>query len=203
MGKVSVGLRGWRFDEDDIFTDDEQFKPLDAIPADPRQRLLRLLSLVEKPCDVCYLHHGEAEKARCNRATVVYGEPLDEVLLCDDHEPDFIYWYQHAGGSDLRGNPHFADQFHEWVEDGNRAPDSFGRVEHVETDPESLPDLPDPDEIQARIEADYQPRKIDLADYVDEPDDDGTEPADDDAARIDDEDLADLDLGTSYPTADE
>jgi len=48
MGKVSVGLRGWRFNEAEIFTDDEQFKPLDEIPKDPKQRLLRLLTLVDK-----------------------------------------------------------------------------------------------------------------------------------------------------------
>jgi len=32
MAKVSVGLRGWRFDEEEIFTDDEELKPLDGSP---------------------------------------------------------------------------------------------------------------------------------------------------------------------------
>ena len=201
MGKVSVGLRGWRFDEDDIFGDDEQFKPLEEIPADPRQRLLRLLRLVDKPCDACYLLYGEEEKHRCNPASVVYGEPLDEVLVCDAHETAFIYWYQHAGGSDLRGQPHFADQFHEWFENGNRAPEDFERVEHVDTDPESLPDLPDSADIQAQLEVDYQPRTIDLAEYVSGPAGSADERTDDE--RIDDEELADLDLETGYPTADE
>lgn len=198
MGKVSVGLRGWRFDEDDIFTDDEQFKPLDAIPADPRQRLLRLLRLVSKPCDACYLIYGEDEKHRCAEASAVYGEALDEVLVCDAHETDFIYWYQHAGGSDLRGEPHFADRFHEWFENGNRAPADFERVEHVETDPEALPDLPDAAEIQARVEAEYQPRTIDLREHVSTPDDDAAE-----ETRIDEAELEGLDLETGYPTADE
>ncbi len=197
MGKVSVGLRGWRFDEQDIFTDDEQFKPLDEIPPDPRQRLLRLLSLVDKPCDCCYIIHGSENKQQCNRAQAVYGEALDEILLCDDHETDFIYWYQHAGGSDLRESAHFADQFHEWFAAGKRAPESFDRIEHVETDPEALPDLPSADEIQARIQADYEPRTIDLRDYMENPEDAARSPAD----CIDDEELADLE--TSYPTADE
>ncbi len=194
MGKVSIGLRGWRFDEREVFTENEEFKELSEIPADSRQRLLRLLSLVEKPCDACYLIHGEADKAQCNPAQFVYGEPMDEILLCADHEPDFIYWYQEAGGSELRGEPEFADGFHEWFADGGRAPSDFGSVEHVETDPEALPDLPSAEEIQARLEKDYEPRKIDLRQYLEEP----AEPVED---PIDDEELADL--GTSYPTADE
>ncbi|MFW6320846.1 MAG: hypothetical protein ACOC0Z_03265 [Halohasta sp.] len=193
MGKVSVGLRGWRFEEDEIFTDDEEFKPLEEIPKDPRQRLLRLGTLVEKPCDACYLIHGDAEKQRCAPAAIVYGEPMDEVLLCADHEPDFVYWYQREGGSDLRGDPEFGDAFHQWFADGNRAPESFD-VDHVETDPEDLPEPPSPEELQARLEADYEPRKIDLREYIDEPD----EPVDEDV--IDDDELADLDLDTSYPT---
>ncbi|MFW5977859.1 MAG: hypothetical protein ACOCP2_01310 [Halohasta sp.] len=198
MGKVSIGLRGWRFDEEDVFTDDEEFKPLKEIPEDPRQRLLRLSRLIEQPCDACYLIHGEADKQQCNRSAVVYGEPMDEVVLCADHESDFIYWYQHEGGSDLRGEPEFADVFHQWFADGNRAPEGFGSVDHVETDPEDLPDLPTPEEIQQRLEADYEPRKIDLREYVDEPE----EPTDE-VDRIDDEELDDLDLDTSYPTGDE
>ena len=196
MGKVSVGLRGWRFNEDEIFTDSEEFKPLKEIPEDPRQRPLRLTGLVEQPCDACYLIHGEAEIQRCNPAAFVYGEPMDEVVLCTDHEPDFIYWYQNEGGSDLRGEPEFADAFHQWFADGNRAPEGFGGVDHVETDPEELPDLPTPEEIQARLEEDYEPREIDLREYIDETD----EPTDE-GDRIDDEELGDL--GTDYPTGDE
>jgi len=197
MGKVSIGLRGWRFDESEIFTDSEEFKPLEEIPEDPRQRLLRLSRLVEQPCDACYLIHGEAEKQRCNPAAFVYGEPMDEVVLCADHEPDFIYWYQNEGGSDLRGEPEFADAFHQWFADGNRAPEGFGGVDHVETDPERLPEPPSPEEIQQRLEADYEPREIDLLEYVDE-DRETTE-----GDRVDDEEFDDLDLDTSYPTGDE
>jgi len=64
MAKVSIGLRGWRFDEDEILSDDEELKPLDEIPEEPRERLLRLVALVEEPCDVCYLDHGEEEVHR-------------------------------------------------------------------------------------------------------------------------------------------
>jgi len=197
MAKVSVGLRGWRFEESEIFTDDEEFKPLEEIPEDPRQRLLRLSRLVELPCDACYLIHGEADKKQCNPAAFVYGEPMDEVVLCADHEPDFIYWYQKAGGSDLRGEPEFADSFHSWFADGNRAPEEFGGVDHVETDPEGLPEPPSPEELQERLEADYERSEIDLREYIDE-----DKPTDEDD-RIDDEELDDLDLDTSYPTGDE
>jgi hypothetical protein len=193
MGKVSVGLRGWRFEESEIFTDSEEFKPLKEIPEDPRQRLLRLSRLIEQPCDACYLIHGEADKQRCNRSAFVYGEPMDEVVLCADHEPAFIYWYQNAGGSDLRGEPEFADAFHQWFADGNRPPEGFGGVDHVETDPETLPDPPSPEELQQRLEADYERSEIDLREYLDEPTEPDTEP-------ISDEELEELDLDTSYPT---
>lgn len=196
MAKVSVGLRGWRFDESEIFTEDEEFKPLKEIPEDPRQRLLRLSRLVEQPCDACYLIHGEAEKKRCNPSAFVYGEPMDEVVLCADHEPDFIYWYQNDGGSELRGEPEFADTFHSWFADGNRAPEEFGGVDHVETDPDGLPEPPSPEELQERLEADYERSEIDLREYIDD------EPTDEDD-RIDDEEIDDLDLDTSYPTGDE
>jgi len=193
MGKVSVGLRGWRFEESEIFTDSEEFKPLEEIPEDPRQRLLRLSRLIEQPCDACYLIHGEADKQRCNQSAFVYGEPMDEVVVCTDHEPAFVYWYQNAGGSDLRGKPEFANAFHQWFADGNRAPEGFGGVDHVETDPEALPDPPSPEELQQRLEADYERSEIDLREYLDEP----TEP---DTEAISDEELGELDLDTSYPT---
>jgi len=135
MAKVSVGLRGWRFDEEEIFTDDEELKPLDEIPEEPRERLVRLVGLVEEPCDVCYLEHGEAEVHRCNQAEIVYGEPNGEVLLCPEHEPDLIYWFREEGGSEHAGDLDFGDRFHEWVAAGNEAPDGYAPVEHVEEDP--------------------------------------------------------------------
>lgn len=141
MAKVSVGLRGWRFDEEEIFTDDEELKPLDEIPEEPRERLVRLVGLVEEPCDVCYLEHGEAEVHRCNQAEIVYGEPNGEVLLCPEHEPDLIYWFREEGGSEHAGDLDFGDRFHEWVAAGNEAPDGYAPVEHVEEDPDGLPDL--------------------------------------------------------------
>lgn len=198
MGKVSVGLRGWRFEESEIFTEDEEFKPLKEIPEDPRQRLLRLSRLVEQPCDACYLIHGESDKQRCNPAAFVYGEPMDEVVLCADHEPDFLFWYQNDGGSELRGEPEFADAFHQWFADGNRAPDGFGGVDHIDRDPEGLPDPPSPEELQARLEANYEPREIDLREYID----DAEKPTTAEGDQIDDDELAELDLDTSYPTRD-
>ena len=195
MAKVSIGLRGWRFEEDEIFSDDGELKPLDEIPEDPRERLIRLVSLVEEPCDVCYLEYGEEEIHRCREAEIVYGEPEGEVLLCPEHEPDLIYWFREAGGSEHKGSVEFADRFHEWVAAGNESPEGYGTVEHVEEDPGGLPELPDQQEVQERIEADFDGDRIDILELA------GREPRDEDE-RLTESDLADsdLDLSTDYPS---
>ena len=195
MGKVNVGLRGWRFAEADIFTDEGLFKQLEEIPKDDRQRLLRLVSLVEKPCDACRLIHGEDEIHRARQAAVVYGEPNDEVVLCADHEADFLYWYQNDGGSEYRGSAAFDDAFEEWFDNGGRAPEGFETVEHVETDPEGLPDPPDAEELNAMLSEGYEPERIDLREYVD----DETAAAANDALADDDIDG----LDTEYPSTNE
>lgn len=195
MGKVNVGLRGWRFAEADIFTDEGLFKQLEEIPKDDRQRLLRLVSLVEKPCDACRLIHGEDEIHRARQAAVVYGEPNDEVVLCADHEADFLYWYQNDGGSEYRGSAAFDDAFQEWFDNGGRAPEGFETVEHVETDPEGLPDPPDAEELNAMLSEGYEPERIDLREYVD-----------DETAAAANDTLADDDidgLDTEYPSTNE
>jgi hypothetical protein len=189
MAKVSIGLRGWRFEESEVFTEDGEFKSLDEIPEDPRERLVRLTYLVEQPCDACYLIHGEADVERCAQAAIVYGEPGDELLLCDDHEADFLYWYREEGGKTYRGEPLFRDRFHEWFADGGRAPEGYGGLDHVETDPETLPDPPDPQEIQRRLNEDFEGRRIDLRE--------GDESGGDGDGDID---LDDVDLGTDYPS---
>lgn len=198
MAKVSIGLRGWRFDESEIFTDEGEWKPIEEIPEDPRHRLVRLAILMERPCDACYLIHGEEEKRRCNPAEIVYGEPLEEVVLCSDHEADFLYWFREDGGNDLRGTEEFKDAFHEWFAAGNRAPEGYGGMDHVETDPENLPDLPDAQEIQEQLEEGFEGTRIDFRrGVVEEPDSDATEASEGDD---DDDDLSDLDLGADYPT---
>jgi hypothetical protein len=195
MAKVSIGLRGWRFEEDEIFSDDGELKPLDEIPEDPRERLVRLVSLVEEPCDVCYLEFGEEEIHRCREAEIVYGEPEGEVLLCPEHEPELIYWFREAGGSEHKGSVEFADRFHEWVAAGNESPEGYGSVEHVEEDPGDLPELPDQQEVQERIEADFDGDRIDILELA------GQEPRDEDE-QLTESDLADseLDLSTDYPS---
>lgn len=195
MAKVSIGLRGWRFEEDEIFTGDGELRPLDEIPEDPRERLLRLVSLVEEPCDVCYLEYGEAEVHRCNEAAIVYGEPDGEVLLCPEHEPDLIYWFREAGGTEYKGSTEFADRFHEWVAAGNEAPDGYAAVEHVDEEPGELPDPPDQKEVQERIEADFEGDRIDIRELAGEGSTDEDE-------RVSEADLddADLDLSTDYPS---
>jgi hypothetical protein len=213
MSKVSIGLRGWRFEERDVFTEDGEFRPLTEIPEDARHRLVRLALIVERPCDACYLVHGDAEKERCRQATIVYGEPLDEVLLCDHHEADFLYWFREAGGRELAGDEAFKDEFHEWFAAGGRAPEGYAGLEHVETDPDALPDPPDAEEIQRRLEAanEFEGEKIDLRELAargagSDADDgeDGSDDGDDAGGEADgrDEDGVDfeVDLGADYPT---
>jgi hypothetical protein len=201
MSKVSIGLRGWRFEEREVFTDEGEFRPLTEIPKETRHRLVRLSLIVERPCDACYLVHGDAEKDRCRQATIVYGEPLDEVLLCDAHEADFLYWFREKGGRDFAGDEEFRDAFHEWFAGGGRAPEGYAGLEHVETDPDALPDPPDAQEIQRRLEEsnEFEGEQIDLREGTpfDRPAKlDGE--SEDDAADTDAD--ADLDLGADYPT---
>ncbi|MFB6100950.1 MAG: hypothetical protein ABEJ73_00105 [Haloplanus sp.] len=187
MAKVSIGLRGWRFEESEVFTEDDEFKPLDEIPEEPRERLVRLTYLVEQPCDACYLVHGEDDIERCAQAAIVYGEPGDEILLCEAHEADFLYWYREAGGKAHRGEPTFRDEFHEWFADGGRAPDDYAGLDHVATDPDALPSPPGPEEIHQRVNEGFEGREIDLRERRDETDDEEL-------------DLDDVDLGTDYPS---
>jgi hypothetical protein len=152
MGKVSIGLRGWRFDEDEVFAADGTVRPLDNMPPETRQRILRLSGLIGEPCDACYLLYGRDEVERCRPAQLIYGEPGGEVLLCDAHEPDFVYWFQEAGGREYAGTEDFDDRFHEWFLEGGRAPEEFGRIDHVEEAPDEVPEAPDPEAALPGIE---------------------------------------------------
>ncbi|NEU56857.1 hypothetical protein [Halorussus sp. MSC15.2] len=200
MGKVSIGLRGWRFDEDEVFTEDGEFRPMDEIPKGPRKRLIRLQALVNAPCDACWLIHGDENVHECNVAEVVYGEALGEVVLCADHEPDFLYWFSEAGGSQFKGEQELQDEFHEWFLDGGRAPDGYGGVEHVETDPEDVPEPPEPDQEELNVDVpEDEQKRIDLRNMDEGESGDGSETADE-SAEGGDEDLDDLDLGRDYPS---
>lgn len=182
MAKVSVGLRGWRFEESEIFTEDGDWRPFDEMPEEDRERLIRLRTLVTKPCDACFLIYGKEEMERCREAEIVYGEPDAEVVLCDQHEGDFLYWFREAGGDAYRGDPELQDAFHEWFDDGNRAPEGYGGIDHVDTDPETLPDPPNPNEDEDRY-------RISLRE--------GMDPEETD---IDEDELDDLDLSAEYPS---
>jgi len=161
MGKVSIGLRGWRFDEEEVFDDEGNFRPLEEMGEDARTRLSRLTGLYDNPCHACWLVHGEKEP--CNVAAAVYGEPNDEVLLCEEHEPDFLYWYD-VEGHEHRGEEAFAERFHEWFDAGNRAPEGYG-TEPAETDPADVPmparpdlefrnvDLPEEEQVEIDLKA--------------------------------------------------
>ncbi|MFB6093301.1 MAG: hypothetical protein ABEK02_09860 [Haloquadratum sp.] len=164
MAKVSIGLRGWRFDEAEVFDDDGEFRPLDEVSDDTRERLIRLTYLQGKPCDACYLEHGEENQKRANKAEMVYGEPMEEVLLCADHEADFLYWFREAGGEAAAGTETFRDEFHEWFAAGNRAPEGYEGLDHVDTDPGGLPTPPDPAELNRRLNenSEGERKRIDL-----------------------------------------
>jgi hypothetical protein len=196
MSKVSIGLRGWRFEESEVFDDSGEFKALEEIPDDPRRRLVRLAYLVEKPCDACYLVHGEEEKRRANEAAIVYGEPGEEVLLCDDHEADFLYWYREAGGSEFRGEETFRDEFHEWFLDGGCAPEGYAGLDYVETDPSGLPNPPTAEELNRRLNENYEGKRkrIDLRTGEVTYEEVGDDAEDDGVTDVD------LDFDREYPT---
>jgi len=201
MGKVSIGLRGWRFDEDEVFTDEGEFRPLEEIPPDPRDRLLRLQALVGSPCDACWLMHGDENIDECNVTEVVYGEPLSEVVLCSEHEADFRYWFAEAGGSQYKGSEELEEAFHEWFLDGGRAPEGYGGIEHIDTDPTDVPEPPDPDPEDLEVEVPGAEReRIDLRNMEVTTVEEGREDEESDEREDADLDDADLDLNRDYPT---
>ncbi|MFB6149149.1 MAG: hypothetical protein ABEJ48_05745 [Halobacteriales archaeon] len=196
MAKVSIGLRGWRFDEDDVFADDGTMRPLEEMPPDTRDRIQRLMVLVREPCDACWLIHGDDNRDQCNVPDVVYGEPLSEVLLCSDHEADFLYWYREEGGEAYRGEPELQDEFHEWFADGGRAPEGYGGIEHVDTDPQNVRTPPAPEFPTVDVEpTEDDAVRLDLRQFDDEP----TEEADDKAGTPVDLDETEIDLDAEYP----
>ncbi|MFW6018226.1 MAG: hypothetical protein ACOCPX_05345 [Halapricum sp.] len=138
MGKVSIGLRGWRFDEEDVFDANGSIKPLAEMPPEPRRRVSRLTAIIGNACDVCMVL--EDDERDCNVASAVYGEPMSEVLLCGEHEPDFVYWFRELGGDEYAGSAALADTFLAWIADGGRAPEDYGEIEHVDSEPDALPD---------------------------------------------------------------
>lgn len=220
MGKVSIGLRGWRFDEEEVFDRHGNLRPMEEMAPDTQQRLTRLVAIQGGPCDACWLIHGDENVEQCNVAEVVYGEPLAEITLCADHEADFYYWFETEGEA-FAGTDEFQDRFHEWFAAGNRAPEAYGGVEHVETDPDDVPEpqvldqselnIELPEEEQVRI--DFRNMRIEEGREVIEYHEDGTvtrrprteADADDGGERTegdaDDEplDLDGVDLGTEYP----
>lgn len=159
MGKVSLGLRGWRFEESAVFTDDGDIKPIDEMDYDTRQRVLRLRQMIGSPCHACWLIHGDDNLDACNDAAVVYGEPLGEVVVCGVHEPDFLYWFRERGGSEYRGDTELQDEFHEWFLDGGRAPEDYEGIEHVDTDPSAVPYV---SRTQSTSKAEREAHEVDL-----------------------------------------
>jgi len=199
MGKVSIALRGWRFDETDVFTDEGELRPLDEMDQDTRERIVRLSVVAGQPCDACWLIHGDTNIQQCNVARIVYGEPLHEVVLCADHEPDFLFWFREEDGAELTGRPSdFEDAFYEWFDDGNRAPEDYGGMEYVNTDPDDVPrpqpdvELPTLEEELAKLDdEELDALDVDLDDLdIDDPEE--TTETDDDVP--DDSRLGDLDV---------
>jgi hypothetical protein len=191
MGKVSIGLRGWRFDEEAVFDENGEFRDLDEMDDDVRARLIRLSGLVTETCDACYLA-DEAE----NDAGYVYGEPLAEVVVCGEHEPDFVYWFREAGGDVYAGTDEFDDRFHEWFLEGGRSPAGYGGMDYVDAEPDELPDPPEPGtEYEGQILDTKPEQRIDLVEGTVE-----RFPREDAEYEdpLDDED--DVDLSTEYPS---
>jgi hypothetical protein len=184
MSKVSIGFRGWRFDEDEVFDERGDYRDFEEMNDDASARLRRLPALMDRPCDACYLLYGDDDEAR-NAPAAVYGEPRAEVLLCDEHERHFYYWFLEEGGDQYRGTEALQEAFREWFADGNRAPEWYDGPEHVATDPADMPDpdIPDPEVVNVELPEDERAR-IDLRDGIDAEE-------------------TDLDLDAEYPTGDE
>jgi hypothetical protein len=202
MAKVSIGLRGWRFEESAVFDEAGRFRPFREMPEDERTRLSRLATLLDKPCDACWLRHGDENIERCNPPEAVYGEPMAEVLVCGEHEPDFYYWYFEAGGEEARGTEAFQERFHEWFAGGGRAPEDYEGLEHVDTSPADVPvpDMPDDEDLavdppeEERVRIDLREGEV----Y------EGAEATREEAAAAEEDDdleLDDVDLDTEYPGA--
>ena len=156
MSKVNIGLRGWRFDEDAVFDDEGKIRPIGTMDPDARDRILRLVERIDDPCDACWLEAGPDNVEACDPAEVIYGEPRGEVVLCGDHERDFVYWFRNEVDDDLVGHPELGDAFHEWFADGGRAPDSFPPLEHVDEAPDEVPEAKDPFEEMPGLEEELQ-----------------------------------------------
>lgn len=168
MNKVNIGLRGWRFEEAEVFGDDGRVRPIGTMPDDTKTKVLRLAERIGDPCDACWLEWGRDDPSRCRQGEAIYGEPGGEVLVCRTHEPDFIYWFREEGGADLAGDVAFGEAFHDWYVDGGRAPEGYEGIEHVDEDPDGVPTAPDPNEALPGLEEEIK--------------------------RIDEEDLSGLDI---------
>ncbi|WP_135302475.1 hypothetical protein [Haloarcula amylovorans] len=155
MAKVNIGLRGWRFEED-VLNEEGRIRPLATLEPEVRQRLLVLADRVVDPCDACWLQYGDGQIAECNVAEVIYGEPGGEVILCSVHEPDFLYWFREAGGEEYAGDLELQEVFHQWFLDGNRAPDDYEGLEHVDENPTALPEAPTRADAVPSLEAELQ-----------------------------------------------
>jgi hypothetical protein len=192
MGKVSIGLRGWRFDEEAIFEAAGQYRNLDEMDEEVRKRLIRLSGLVTESCDACWL----AGREDANEAEYVYGEPMGEVVVCDDHEPDFVYWFRESGGDEFAGTREFDDRFHEWFADGGRAPEGYPGMNYVEGDAGDLKAPPELDEEYAGADI-LVTRPEERIDVLEGTVERFPEEADYDDPLEDDED--DVDISTEYP----
>jgi hypothetical protein len=139
---------------------------------DTRQRIVRLTALIGDPCHACWLIHGEEEIEQCRLARIVYGEPGGEVILCEEHEPDFLFWFHEQGGREYAGDTDLKDAFHEWFATGNRAPEGYGGLDHVDEEPDAIPEAPDTsqgipsleEEIEEADDEELQELDIDLDD---------------------------------------
>jgi len=167
MAKVNIGLRGWRFDEDEVFDDNGRIRPLGAMDEDTRARVLRLTERLTDPCDACWLAYGDDRIEECAPAEVIYGEPRGEVILCADHETDFVYWFREVADEDVIGTVQLQDAFHEWFFDGGRAPEGYAGVEHVDNDPDAVPESPDPTEELPGLEEELEQIDDDDLDALD------------------------------------
>lgn len=114
--KICIGLRGWKFNPDDVLTEKGELKALEEMSEHDRLRIVRLSEIIGNACHVCMLKNPEEGWDKWKKATVVYGEPTSEVLLCDEHESVFEIWFFEKGGKTYKGKEEMAEKFHEWLQ---------------------------------------------------------------------------------------
>lgn len=120
--KICIGLRGWKFDIQEVLDKNGELKALEEMSEEDKVRIIRLSEIIGNACHVCMLKNPEEGWDVWEKATVVYGEPTSEVLLCDKHESIFEHWFFNEGGKAYKGKEELQEKFHNWIKNSGFSP---------------------------------------------------------------------------------